>query len=146
MGQTNAAGILIGHGSMIRHLSKFFSVGLLATLSHVAVATFCANFLVLNALLANFLGFSAAVMLSYFGHARLTFEHKVLHGSQFSRFVVAALAGLALSSAITWLCHDRLGMPFWFAMLLAAVLVPAFNYAIFRLWVFVPARKNADVD
>lgn len=133
---------MFGMGGLIRHLSGFLSIGLLATISHVVVATLCAYALPISVFLANFLGFCSAFGLSYLGHARVTFAVEADHRAHLPRFLVAALAGLGVSSAITWIVHDRIGAPFWLAMLCAAIFVPVFNYALLRIWVFVPRRRD----
>lgn len=132
-----------GQGTLDR-ISRFISIGALATITHVTVATLCARTLPITAQQANFIGFCCAISLSYFGHARVTFQVGVDYRTQLPRFLVAALAGLGVSSGVTWISYDRLGAPFWLSMVLTAICVPAFSYMLLRLWVFMPGQRGGD--
>jgi putative flippase GtrA len=125
---------------MMAQLARFGGVGVVATLVHVAVALLVSALLAAAPLAANLAGFSASVLFSYFGHARLTFGVALAHRRHGPRFVVTALTGLAASTAITFLCQTWFRLPFWATMALVAVLVPLLNYLMLRLWVFGHAR------
>jgi len=130
---------------MLRQLSRFASVGVVATLLHVTVALIAKEVISLPPQVANFTGFIAAVVVSFFGHARVTFEVKGYHAVRFARFVVVALAGLAASSSITFLVHTKGGQSFWLAMAITAAFVPLLTYFIARFWVFAALGKTERV-
>ena len=119
--------LLVGGGATLVHLSAF---ALLIELAGQAP------------LLANLLAFSAAVGVSYMGHYHWTFrEHTAgaevgFHRVAFARFLLAALTGLGLNTAIVWIVTGPLGAPYWYAMALMGTLVPAVVFTLGRLWVF----------
>jgi putative flippase GtrA len=129
---------------MLRQLIRFAGVGGLATVLHVAVALLVQHALPVSAQAANFAGFCAAVTLSYFGHARFTFQVGAQSGGQFLRFVATSLLGLATSSSTVWLITTKLGFSFWVAMVVVAAAVPLMTYIAMRYWVFLAkAEKRA---
>lgn len=128
--------------SIIAHLAKFGGVGLFATAAHIGVA-FAFSVLGAAPLVANFAGFCAAVLISYFGHGRLTFAVDLNHADHGPRFLVTALISLLASSGITWLFTVHWRAPFWLTLGIIGLLIPAFNYVLMRLWVFVPRRVSA---
>ncbi|UWQ02423.1 GtrA family protein [Aliiroseovarius crassostreae] len=122
---------------MRSRLVPFVLVGGAGTATHFLTALLLANLTTLSGIFSNFGGFSAAVLISYFGHARLTFRTELDHQFHFPRFVLAAGCGLILSTALTWVIYDQLGWPFWQAMALVAVTVPVLTYLLLAGWVFV---------
>ncbi|SHH85609.1 GtrA family protein [Cognatishimia maritima] len=115
-------------------IKRFLGVGLLATAAHVVTATAVDALFDVAPLIANFCGFSMAVLWSYIGHTKATFAIRPRHGFHFPRFLVVSLIGLTLSSLITWWGVEKLGAPFALTMLLVAVVVPAFTFVSLKLW------------
>lgn len=123
---------------LVRQASRFVVVGGLATAVHVAAALAARTWLHASPLAANFTGYVCAVLVSYLGNSRWSFEQA--HAwPQFARFLVMSLSGLALNQALTWLTTSVLGLPFGVALALTVVAVPAFSFVLARLWVFRPA-------
>nr|WP_282569285.1 GtrA family protein [Aliiroseovarius sp. S1339] len=125
---------------------RFIGVGGLATFTHVAVASIAFQFLATAEMRANFVGFCAAVLVSYMGHSRFTFASVDAHKGQFGRFLFVALTGLGASSAIVWLVNSS-GGGFYLSMALVAVLVPMTTFLAMKFWVFsnrdAPALPSA---
>jgi putative flippase GtrA len=121
---------------MLAQIVRFGGVGGLATLAHVTVALAAQRGLPVSVQQANFMGFLAAVMLSYFGHARFTFQTRVGSAGQVQRFALMSLLGLATSSSTVWLVESALGLGFGAAMAVVAVVVPAVTFIAMRFWVF----------
>jgi putative flippase GtrA len=128
---------------MLAQLIRFGGVGALATLAHVAVALAARQALPVTDQQANLMGFLAAVLMSYVGHARVTFQAPVGSAEQAGRFAVLALAGLATSSLTVWAMTAGLGLSFGLAMAAVAVLVPLASFFAMRLWVFRAGRGAA---
>ncbi len=120
---------------MTAQLIRFIGVGGLATFTHVAVASLAFQFFAMAEMWANFIGFCAAVLVSYSGHSRFTFASVDAHKGQFGRFLFVALTGLAASSTIVWLVNAG-GGGFYLAMALVAVLVPMTTFMAMKFWVF----------
>ncbi|WBL33204.1 GtrA family protein [Sinirhodobacter sp. HNIBRBA609] len=131
---------------MVGQLIRFGGVGGIATLVHVLMAMALQGPLGLPPLQANFGGFCAALLISYIGHARITFDADLRHAPQFVRFVTIALIGLATSSTTVWLIDTRLGAGFGIAMAAVAVLVPLMTFVTLRLWVFTGRANREQID
>jgi putative flippase GtrA len=121
---------------LVRQVPLFAAVGVAATLTHVTIALAAREFAGLAPLQANLAGYLAAVCVSYFGNARLTFQRRVLHGPQFARFAAVSLLGLAVTQGLTWLLVQRLGWPFWAGLGVVAVAAPALSFTLARVWAF----------
>ena len=126
---------------MIRLLGRFASVGVAATLMHVATALAAAR-LGLGPQSANGAGFAAALALSYFGHGHYTFGADVEHRRHGPRFLATASLGLALSATITQVVAVWLGAPLALAMGVVAVAVPGATFLLCKLWVFAPPQPG----
>ncbi|WP_170605559.1 GtrA family protein [Ruegeria arenilitoris] len=121
---------------MIAQLTRFASVGLFATLLHVLVAMLVRNLLSLDVQASNFAGFLAAVSVSYFGHAEMTFKATGSHQQQMVRFGLLAVLGLLLSSGITYVICEVMDTSFVVAMAIVAVVVPSVTFLVSKYWVF----------
>ncbi len=121
---------------MLAQLLRFGIVGGLATLVHVLAALSARAAFGLTEQKANLIGFCVAVLVSYIGHMRFTFDIRGGSRAQFLRFVVMSGLSLAISSGLVWLVTAQLGFSFTVAMGAVVVLVPAASYLAMRLWVF----------
>ncbi|MDM7933606.1 GtrA family protein [Tabrizicola sp.] len=121
---------------MVAQFTRFVGVGGLATVVHVLCALVLRHLLAISDQQANLAGFSAAVLVSYVGHARFTFGVEMRSGPQFLRFVFLSLFGLATSSGTVWVVSSHLGFSFATAMAAVAVLVPGMTFLVLRFWVF----------
>jgi putative flippase GtrA len=120
---------------MTPQVIRFGVVGVAATLTHVLVAMAAEAVLSVPDQAANLAGFLVAVLVSYGGHAWLTFGVPLRSGRQFLRFLVQALAGLGASSLTVWAVTSA-GFGFQTAMAAVAVVVPTVSYLTMRFWVF----------
>lgn len=127
---------------MIAQVFRFAMIGLLSTFLHAGVAIAVEASAGMPPLWANFIGFSVAVLVSYLGHTHVTLRIRPDHGAHFPRFLASSLAGLVCSSFETWLVADRLGYPFWAAMLCVVLTVPPLTFMLLKLWVFRPAKGD----
>jgi len=111
---------------------RFGLVGALATLVHVAVASALLAFAgQWQVWLVNFVAFSVAFWVSFFGHRYFTFRAP---GSP-ARFLGAALTGLAVNNGCLALALWATGQKM-ISITLAAIAAPAVVFMISRLWVF----------
>jgi putative flippase GtrA len=122
--------------AFLAQILRFGAVGGLATLTHVGVAIAAEAGLTLAPQLANLAGYLVAVVVSYTGHALVTFKAPVQSAGRFLRFILVSLLGLATSSGTVWLTTGVLGLAFPVAMLCVAVAVPMVTYLGMRFWVF----------
>jgi putative flippase GtrA len=126
----------------LRESGTFVIVGACATGTHVVTALGTER-LGLDPLYANLAGYCAAVGISYFGNAWLTFRRPALHGGQFVRFAVVSLLGLLLNQSIVYVLVKLAGWPLWAALIPTVVLVPAFTFTLSKLWAFRSQQESA---
>lgn len=124
---------------LVRQLLSFGSVGMLATLAHVAVAYALLTTTSINPYAANLAGFLSAVGISFFGNARVTFGYSEAWWPAFTRFVVVSLTSLGLTTTIlavieTW------SLPYWTYVLATLAIVPPLTFLLSKFWVF--ARRT----
>jgi putative flippase GtrA len=127
---------------MLAQILRFVGVGGIATLTHVLTALAASRLMPVTPQGANLAGFAAGVVVSYIGHARLTFGAPLRSGPQFLRFVVLSLTGLAASSLTVWLVTGVMGLGFGLAMGTVGLIVPAVSYLAMRFWVFARAQEK----
>ncbi len=125
-------------------LVRFAGVGALATVVHLTAALGGRAFLEMSAQAANLLGFLCAVLVSYVGHGRFTFQVDANHRVHLPRFAIVATIGLAISSLLTFVLFSRLGLPFAVAMATIAVIVPLVSFLGSRNWAFRDATAEQE--
>lgn len=114
-------------------------MGLVATSAHIVIAILVKTRL---GIAANLAGFLAAIGFSYVGHAFLTFGRPAGHAVHLPRFLALSLAGLLLSSGITFLVCIVMSGPFLVAQVAVAGTVPTLTFLGSRLWVFAQAAPR----
>ena len=126
--------------SLIYQLSKFASVGVIATGVHALVYGVVGA--VLEPMLANLIAFLIALLFSYSGHFLWTFraqtQGREMHKAfayQF-RFLVVALSGLLLNSSAVWLVTERLQIDYLHAVVPMVFVVPLVTFALAKVWAF----------
>ena len=119
----------------------FGLVGGVATITHVATALVAHDYGRFAPLTANFSGYVCAVLVSYFGHARLTFQRPALQGQQFARFVITSLSVLVLNQLIVFVGVNLIHAPFAWALVPAVIVVPVVTFAISKLWAFADSAR-----
>ncbi len=119
-----------------RQVFRFALVGATATLTHITIALVLHGGMELSPLWANFFAFCTAVLISYFGHHGWTFAVEGRHGFRFPRFVLVALAGLALNQAIVYAMVEVIGWPYGLALAVVVLVVPGLSFLLVRYWAF----------
>lgn len=127
-----------------RQYARFGTVGLAAAATHVAVFTAFIELAGLVPLVANFIAFCIAALVSFFGHFHWTFRLQTPAGvwqrqrTALPRFFVVALIGLALNSLAVYAVVDLLAWPYPYAVPLMIFAVPLVVFALSKLWAFTP--------
>ncbi len=109
---------------------------MLATLTHVLVFIFAVELLGMRPVIAVVIAFLLALILSYFGHLRWTFNAASSHGSQLVRFFVVAVLGLGANASITYLIVDVFYYWYGLALVLTITAVPILTFYLSKYWVF----------
>jgi len=127
---------------LVAQLSKFASVGVVATAVHAVVYGFAGK--LLEPILANFIAFLIAFIFSYVGHFLWTFraqtEGQEVHKA-FAyqiRFLVVAVSGLVLNSLAVWVVTQWLQIDYLYAVVPMVFVVPLVTFGLAKRWAFKP--------
>ena len=122
--------------------ARFGIVGLGATAAHVTTFAALIEWARLPPLLANFVAFGVAVLVSFVGHFHWTFQRETAgqHWQQqraaFARFALVAITGLALNSFAVVLVVNLLAAPYQYALVLMICVVPVVVFVLSKSWAF----------
>jgi putative flippase GtrA len=124
--------------AILGELARFGSVGLVATGAHSVIYLVALTELTPQA--ANIAGYLCAVLISYFGHGRITFRQgTAIKGAtdfRFLRFVTVSLLGLMLNAGFVHLAVNILKAPAWTGVVFISFLTPVCTYILLKRWVF----------
>lgn len=121
--------------STLIQLALFGLVGGAATATHGAVYMALIRILETDENLANFLAFLIAFVVSYLGHALLTFRAGTGGGSLI-RFFVVALIGLGVNALAVFGLVTVTQFPDWSALPIMLFVTPALTFLISKYWAF----------
>lgn len=108
---------------------KFGVVGFSGVFVDFGVTWLCREKLRLNQYVANSIGFLCAVVSNYTLNRVWTFQSQdPAVATQFSKFLLASLVGLALNNGIIYLLNERLRLNFYVAKLIATAVVTVWNF------------------
>jgi putative flippase GtrA len=122
--------------TVLRRFARFAVVGVIATVTHTAVFAVAIEAGSIEPVAANAVAFCVAVLVGYALNRRWTFAAHGGPDARLWRYVVGALAGLAVNSAIMFaVVHVAHGSPY-LGLALALLVVPPLTFALNQLWVF----------
>ncbi|MDX1484744.1 MAG: GtrA family protein [Alphaproteobacteria bacterium] len=128
--------IPVRHRRTVRELFTFGIVGVAATVTHFAVGLVVYYLLPfgLSALWANFIAFSVAFLVSYFGNAILVFPETKRGLASFFRFLAVSLVSLALNQGIVHALVNIADVPYWQALIVVLMVVPPVTFLAMKYW------------
>jgi putative flippase GtrA len=85
--------------------------------------------------LASAIASVISIPISFLVHRRITYADAPYDRSHWNRFGIIALTNFVIATGSMKL-SDLLGWPFWIALIVGWVLIPAANYTINAIWVF----------
>lgn len=118
---------------------KFAVVGVLATLTHAAVAAGLLESGALPPLAANLCGYLVAFWVSFGGHYFWSFAHLRQEGTAVKsivRFLIVSVSGFLLNTAILSLWLKLTPWSELMGLLFSIAIVPALTFMAARLWAF----------
>jgi putative flippase GtrA len=118
---------------LISQFMKFGVVGLLNTAVGLGLITGTMYFLKLNPFLANAIGYSVGIVLSFVLNGRLTFSHRSLTNDMFVRFLVVCLVAY-LANVVT--VSLTLGYNKYAAQIFGMIVYTAVNFIGCRTFAF----------
>jgi putative flippase GtrA len=116
-------------------ITRFGIVGIVATLTHMAVAHAGLALLTNSPYLASLAGFLSAFCVSYLGHYHFTFGADSVHSKALPRFVAIAVTGF-LTSLVVIKAVTFYGLPPDVSLTVSILLIPGLTYIASRLWAF----------
>ena len=118
-----------------RQLFVFGIIGVLATITHYVVAITINETIHLNIYMANLLGYSVAVFVSFIGHGKLTFQVALNH-MVFIKFVVVSISAFLSSEMLLALMEQYLRLPHRISMLVVVAVIPVLSFIFNKFWVY----------
>jgi len=85
---------------------------------------------------ASGLAFAVAVVNNYLLNRLWTFRSSGTMGTEFLKFLVVSLCGLALNELVFWVFRAQLDLHVMVSQLLAIACVLPFNFVVNKLWSF----------
>ncbi|MEM7243685.1 MAG: GtrA family protein [Pseudomonadota bacterium] len=120
---------------LMGQIARFGVVGVIATAIHIMIAYFVQQSGVADQL-ANFTGFLAAAVFSFFGNLLFTFRAKGSVRNYIKRFAVVSGSNYFASAGLIFILTQQLGFPFEISLLGMVLIIPAISFLVQKLWVF----------
>jgi putative flippase GtrA len=130
---TKAAAAL---GEIAQQFSKFTLVGVVGTVIHYGVLGLLAGILYVHPVPASAAGFITSAVISYLLNYRITFSSSMDHRKALPRFLAVGTIGLGLNSLLVGWLPELLRIHWFFAQVVATLVVLCWNFAINRFWTF----------
>ena len=121
----------------IREVLVFGIIGVLATLTHYGIAVGVNTLIISNVYCANAVGYSTAVLVSYFGHSHFSFQVERSR-TRFLKFCVASISTFIASQLVLWILQNLLALGDNISLFIIVLTIPALSYLVNKLWVFKP--------
>jgi putative flippase GtrA len=124
--------------ALIAQAVSFGVVGVFVTLVNVSIYWVGAQLLHINPVLANTIGFIAAVIVGYVLQSKFVFSASEGTSAATSgmRYLGVALLGFAINSFWVWSMVSWLRLPIWTPIPLHLFATPVITFCLNRFWVF----------
>ncbi len=119
----------------IATIARFGVIGILATVVHAVCYLALSETAGLNALYANWIGFSVAFAVSLVGHSRWTFNTE-LTSRRATRFLITAAIGLAANTGFVYVIVEMLEFRPAVVLPFIMFVTPALIYVVSKFWAF----------
>ncbi|MGD0635479.1 MAG: GtrA family protein [Beijerinckiaceae bacterium] len=122
--------------SLIKQLSSFLGVGVIATAIHYALLVSLVEFGGVSPVPSALCGFTAGGIVSYGLNRRHTFESDRPHEEAAWRFALVASFAFALTYLFMRLFHEFAHWPYLLAQVVTTLIVMVWTFGANRLWTF----------
>jgi putative flippase GtrA len=126
--------------SLLARLLKFAGVGAIATAIQYVLLVALVEFAALEPVPASSIGYAAGAAFGYFANHRWTFGGRAAHSTATLRYAAMLGFGFALNAAVVWILHDRAGLWYVAAQVVATGIGLFVNFAIASRWVYAERR------
>ena len=130
---------------MLNRIGRFGLVGVAATATYYVASLALAH--IVDVFWASTLGYGVAMLVSYYGHHRITFaaqRDKAAHRRAVSRFVGSSALGLSTTQLILYVATSLCHFPPWLGLGVVVIVVPILTFLLCHFWVFSPPAGNQD--
>lgn len=121
-------------------LSKFIASGIVATMSYAGIYLILIRYAFPEqAILSSVMAYILCIAISFLLHRNWSFSSERFRfsmTSQIKRYSTVQVSSLAICSAITWLCVEKLSLPEWAPIIPIVTIIPLISYCINAYWVF----------
>lgn len=122
---------------LFRQIGWFIAVGCAAAATHWGTAVICIARLNIPPFLANLIGWSVAVIVSFLGHYFLTFRYQTKSlGSAVMRFLVISASGFAINEIAFVSLLELTDIPYYWLLALILLVIALFTFVLSRYWAF----------
>lgn len=118
---------------------RFAAVGLFNTIAYFVLANALHYAFGMTTELASYVAYFVMVPISFIGHKRVTFGTKGQALQEFTKFAILQIANIVVIAAAN-LVTKTLAAPGWVAFALISIAIPAINFVVMQIWVFVIRR------
>ncbi len=132
---------VLGSGHVLAKAIRFGFVGVLSGTIYALVTALLVSGFGADPIPASIAGYCASVPASFLGHRQFSFRSNGHWTGEAVRFVCAQALNIAVTAGSMHLAVGVFGVPYYWGMVVAVVLVPLANFAFMNLWVF---RQQAD--
>ena len=127
--------------SIIRQGFRFGIVGIIATLTHVAIYIALVETTGMHPSFSNMLAFVVAFAVSFMGHFHWTFAAqnsltRRLWGRPLLKFVLVALFGFVLNAIAVYVVTDVAHVSYLYATIFMVTVTPVSVFLLSKLWAF----------
>ena len=137
MGATSSSLVnRVRESGIVAQFLKFAASGAVGTAIHYGLLIGLREWLSLDAVLASGIGFGCGAVVNYYLAHRIVFRSTARHQTALPAFMVVALIGLALNTAMMFVLAQRVGIHYLLAQVTATGVVLCWNFAVNRLWTF----------
>lgn len=122
--------------ALFLQIMRFGIVGVIASLVHFSFVVLFVQLLHWQPLVANIVGFSIGVQVSYWGHRTFTFRDSgATHRVAYPRLVMLQTGNFIANEGLFSL-FLALHIPYQLALLMVLAIMPIFTFVISKAWVF----------
>jgi putative flippase GtrA len=123
--------------NIFRQLGWFFVVGCAAAGTHWVCAVASVVIFDIRPALANFIGWSIAVIVSFFGHYFFTFRHqKKTLLPAIRRFLAISVFGFSINELTFMYFLRHTGIPYYWLLAIILVAIAVLTFVFSRYWAF----------
>ncbi len=119
----------------IYEVVRYLFIGGLSALTYFTVSNLT-NLIFTISFVSASLGWLMSVLVSYFGHMKITYRVQPNHKIMGWKFIVLCAINLLYTNASTYTVHDIIGFEYLVASGFVVVTLPFILYPIGKFWVF----------